>query len=374
MRVLSQAAMRPHVLQLPAFSIAAKFRPFAEAVLAWAGVMATASSGDRARAVVGWFAAHAVHPQSFLHPDGTSLNTSVLPGGETWATFNATFGTPARTNSDTDYWYALFPNGITMLEKLIGTTAGNGAIADDGMLTEYAPGQWRVRNFPDFRSVQCTLQCKMAEVVLAAIGIPAVDISTNGHDPMMFYEIETGRWLYIDPTFGEMLKISDAHLSVLDLLEASINGENASITSEKLPGAAYIPVGYFDSPNVPVNGMSFMTVHTKPQWAGGLSARDPYRFGNLPSQSAANDRPGTIAQLMPVLGAAVAGLKQSRQTVEIRLRSNWVDHVGFERSADDGATWAASGDIDYRELSDGDLRYRSVDADGFAGTPALVEI
>lgn len=248
MRVQSQSSIRSHVLVLPPVSLAARFRPFAAKVLAWAGVDPAAPARARARAVVGWFAANAIHPQAFLHPDGTTKNTSVLPVGETWASFNAAFYTDAAQARDQSYWYSLFPNGVSMLQKLIGTTAADGTVADDGMLTECAPGQWRIRDFASFRAPQCTHQCKMAQVVLAALGIPSVDISTVGHDPMSFYDIEGKRWAYIDPTFGEMLTVFGRDQSPLDLLQASLSGYSSAIVSDKLPGADYIPVGYFTSP------------------------------------------------------------------------------------------------------------------------------
>lgn len=372
-RVIYQAAMRPHVLNLPAFSLAARFRPLAAKVLAWAGVDAGDSSRARARAIVGWIAAHAVHPSSILHPDGTSLNTSVLPSGETWASFNALFNTQSTIDRDQAYWYSLFPDGETMLERLIGTVASDGTITDNGMLTEYAPNQWQIRNFANFRAPQCTLQCKMAQVLLAAVGIPGVDISTAGHDPMAYYDIEEGRWLYIDPTFGEMLLYAGDYANPLDLLMANLNGYAPMITGEQLPGASYIAVGYYNSPNYPVGGMSFMTIHTAPQWAGGLSARAPYGFGDLPSQSSVQDASGTVDLLMPTLGVGIAGLKQIGQNAEVRLRSNWFGHVSFQRSMDDGATWAVCGETDYLEVDSGTALYRSTDVDGFAGSLAVVD-
>lgn len=282
MRVLSQSSMRSHVLNLPQLALAARFRPFAAKVLAWAGISDTAPARARARAVVGWFASFAVHPQALLHPDATTKNIEVLPVGQTWATFNALFNQMGITDRDQAYWYALFPNGLSMLDKLIGTTSADGTTADDGMLTEYEPGKWRIRNFATFRAPQCTLQCKMAQVVLAAIGIPSVDISTVGHDPMAFYDIEAGRWSYIDPTFGEMLAVAGIDQTALDLLQANLSGYGSAIVSDKLPGADYIPIGYYTSPGLVPGGMSWMTVHTAPQWAGGLSAREPYRFADLP--------------------------------------------------------------------------------------------
>lgn len=302
MRVISQTALRPHVLQLPAQTLAAKYRTLAERMLNANGVTWGASSRERARAVVGWFARFAVHPQTFLHPDGGQLNLDVLPTGETWATYNALFNATSTITRDQAFWYSFFPNGMIMLEKLVGTVAADGTVADNGLLTEYANGKWRIRDFNGWRAPQCTLQCKMAQVILAAVGIPSIDISTTGHDPMAFYEIETGKWLYIDPTFGEMQTLLDSYQTPLDLLETSLSGYSTSIIGEKLPGADYIPVGYFTSPNVTPGGMAFMTIHTAPQWAGGLTDRAPYRFGNLPSQSAANDRVGTAASLMPELG------------------------------------------------------------------------
>jgi hypothetical protein len=372
MRVQSQASVRSHVLDLPALSLAACFRPFAAKVLAWAGVAANAPARSRARAVVGWFAANAVHPQAFLHPNGTTKNTSVLPAGETWASFNAAFYTDAAQARDQAFWYGLFPNGITMLQKLIGTTAADGTITDDGMLTEYQTGKWRIRNFANFRAPQCTLQCKMAQVVLAAIGIPSVDISTVGHDPMAFYDIEAARWSYIDPTFGEMLIMFGRDQTPLDLLQANLSGYGAAIASDKLPGADYIPVGYYTSPNLAQGGMSIMTVHTAPQWAGGLSARAPYRFGDLPSQSAANDRPGTMAQIMPQLGVGIADMTQSARALQVRLRSSWPAHSQFQRSRDAGVSWAACSATDIIARDSGEYLYRSIDADGFAGTMAEI--
>ncbi len=371
MRVLSQAVIRSHILQLPPLPLAARFRPLAARMLAWAGVAATAPARDRARAIVGWFAAHAVHPQAFLHPDAGTANLAVLPVGENWATFNATFYTVPAQDRDQAYWYGLFPNGLSMLAKLIGTTGADGVTADDGMLTEYEPGRWRIRSFADYRAPQCTLQCKMAQVVLAAIGIPSVDISTIGHDPMAFYDIEAGRWIYIDPTFGEMLTVLGRDQSVFDLLQTSLGGYSPAIQSSKLPGADYIPVGYFTSPNLLPGGMSKMTVHTAPQWAGGLSQRAPARFGDLPSQSATDDAPCTVAQLMPVLGVGIAGLQRSGAQVEVRLRSAWPGHVRFQRRIGEG-DWANCSATDYRPVGGGEVRYRSIDAEGFSGTVAIV--
>lgn len=372
MRIISQVAVRPHVLQLPPIDLAAKFRPLAAKMLAWASVADTAPARVRARAIVGWFAAHAVHPQNFLHPNTTTQNLDVLPTGETWASFNALYNQPAIEARDLSFWYALFPNGISMLQKLVGSIAADGVVADDGMLTEYAPGQWRIRNFADFRAVQCTLQCKMAQVVLAAIGIPSVDISTTGHDPMAFYDIEAGRWLYIDPTFGEMLTVLGRDQGVLDLLQISMAGHEQAVASDKLPGASYIPVGYFDSPSVTPGGMEYMTVHTAPQWAGGLPQRSPYRFGALPSESSGNDVPGTVEELMPVLGVGLAGFRQVDALVEVRLRSNWPDHAKFQRRQNDNETWQDCTDIDYITANSERVIYRSMDSNGFCGTIAVL--
>lgn len=374
MQVISQITIRPHVLQLPALSLAAAIRPFAAKILAAAGVSATASSGARARAVVGWFAANAVHPQTFLHPDGSVLNSAVLPVGETWATFNALFNAGGTIARDQAFWYGLFPNGLAMLAKLIGTIAIDGSVADDGMLTEYAPGKWRIRSFAGFRAPQCTLQCKMAQVVLAAIGIQSVDISTVGHDPMVYYDIEAARWLYIDPTFGEMQMMVGERMSPLDLLQTSITGSSGAIVGAKLPGADYLAVGYFTSPSKPADGMSWMTIHTAPQWNGGMSARAPYRFASLPSQSDPFDRPASVDEILPQLGVGITGLRRVAQVVEVRMRSNWLGHVRFQRSTDAGTTWADCDALDYRKPASGAVRYRSVDADGFAGTPALLVI
>lgn len=374
MRVISQTALRPHVLQLPAQTLAAKYRTLAERMLNANGVTWGASSRERARAVVGWFARFAVHPQTFLHPDGGQLNLDVLPTGETWATYNALFNATSTITRDQAFWYSFFPNGMIMLEKLVGTVAADGTVADNGLLTEYANGKWRIRDFNGWRAPQCTLQCKMAQVILAAVGIPSIDISTTGHDPMAFYEIETGKWLYIDPTFGEMQTLLDSYQTPLDLLETSLSGYSTSIIGEKLPGADYIPVGYFTSPNVTPGGMAFMTIHTAPQWAGGLTDRAPYRFGNLPSQSAANDRVGTAASLMPELGVGIVSLERIGRTAEVRLRSNWLAHTAFQRSVDGGGTWSACTAIDYVAEEFGEVRYRSVDPDGFAGTPAIITV
>ncbi|WP_294275778.1 hypothetical protein [uncultured Sphingomonas sp.] len=373
MRIVSQALLRPHVLQLPPLAAAARFRPLALKMLAWAGIDPAASTRQRARAIVGWFAAHAVHPQEFLHPAGTALNIGVLPVGETWQSYNTLFNAAATIDRDQAYWYGIFPDGITMLQKLVGTVAADGSVTDDGMLTEYAPGKWRIRSFAAWRAPQCTLQCKMAQVVLAAIGILSIDISTAGHDPMAFYEAETGRWLYIDPTFGEMLMLSGRHLTPFDAMKASRDGLAAAISGEKLIGASYIPVGYFAAPSTPANGtgMSFMTIHTAPHWAGGMSARAPYRFGDMPSQSALYDRQGTMSQLAPMLGVGIAGILQQGQNIEVRLRSSWPGHVAFQRSIDSGLTWGPCAAIDF-PLRDREVRYRSVDASGFSGTPAIL--
>lgn len=372
MRIINQTDIKPHVLQLPELSLASKVKSLAAKILASGGANQLSTTVDKARAIVGWFAANAVHPQAFLHPDGTTLNTSVLPSGETWATFNAAFNTTAAIDRDQAYWYSMFPNGIAMLEKLVGTIANDGTVSDNGLLTEYQTGKWRIRGFDTWRAPQCTLQCKMAQVVLASVGIQSIDISTVGHDPMAFYDDFSKKWLYIDPTFGEMQTLMGNRLSPLDLLESSLSGYSQSIIGEKLPGADYIPVGYFTSPNVTPGGMSFMTIHTAPQWAGGLSDRAPYRFGNLPSQSATNDRVGSISKILPEIGCGTTSALSNNYVCEIKLRSNIQNFSSFQRSFDRGLTWAACTSVDYVNPGSGDVYYRSVDTNGFGFSYARI--
>lgn len=370
MPILQQAVIRPHNIIQPKFELAAKYRPLAERILGLQGVALTAPSRARARAIVGWIAAHAVHPASALHPNGHTLRTEVLPAGETWASFNALFDVTARLASDNAYWYGLYPAGGTMLERLVGTIASNGSISDDGMLTEYEPGKWRIRNFTSFRAVQCTLQCKMAQVLLGAIGIPTIDITTVAHDPMAYYDAEQGRWLYIDPTFGEMLTRGGVDLSPLDLLSTSLAGDANKIVSDVLPGAEWLAERYFKPANV-VAGMSFMVVYVDPQWLGGFQARQPFRFRNLGPQVA--DQPqASVSELMPVLGCGFAGADLNGRTVEARLVTNWPDHVGYQRSLDLGVTWSTCAEIDYLQPGVGEVRYRSVDAGGRSGLVAVV--
>lgn len=369
MEVLSQAVLRPHRLILPSLAAALPFAPLSRRMLAWAGVAETAPSLDRARAIVGWFAAHAVHPAPTLHPDGTTANVGVLPPGETWASFNAAFNTPAVIERDNAYWYGLFPDAGAMLQRLVGTLDAAGVPGPDGMLEEHAPGAWRIRSFAGFRAPQCTLQCKMAQIVLAAQGLHSADLSTTGHDPMMVLETETGRWLYIDPTFGEMLSHDGALLDPLEALRLSLAGEAAQIIGVRLPGADYLQDTFFAGPRLPA-GMAWMTVHTSPNWLGGLSARSPHRFLDLPGQSAFWDVPAGAEALMPQLGCGIAGLARFGTTVDVRLRSSWPDHVGFERRVGADPGWNSCAPTDQISIGTGSVRYRSVDSGGFAGMEA----
>ncbi len=371
MRIISQTQIGQSVLKLPPLSDAAKYKPFALKILTWAGVSETDTSIMRARAIVGWMAAHALHPFTGLHPDGYTINTSVLPAGETWATFNAAFDTTASFNRDNAYWYDLYPDGRTMLERLIGTVASDGSVADDGMLTEYAANQWRVRNFVDFRAPQCTLQCKMAQVLLAAIGIPSTDLTTTGHDPMMFYSIETGEWLYIDPTFGEMQMLAGQYLTPLDLIQLSNTGRASEIIGQRLLSFAYPAIRYFEGERMP-NGMTFMTIYSTPQWSGGISARTPYRIIGFAGLSATGDMVATASEVMPQLGCGVMGVKSLGTITEVRLRSNWPQHAAFERSDDNGTTWSVCNATDYIGQDKASVRYRSVTAEGFAGKQAYL--
>lgn len=371
-RILQQASVRPHNLELPALSLSAKYRAFANRLLAIDGVPADAPCIDRARAIVGWIAAKAIHPSSTLHPNGSVANIEALPQGESWATFNTAFDNASAVLRDNTFWYALYPNGGAMLEKLIGAVSDDGSVADNGMLTEYAPNVWRIRSFASFRAPQCTLQCKMAQALLAAIGIVSVDITTLGHDPMTFYDAESGHWLYIDPTFGEMMKLDDEYLSPLDLVTASLAGRASVITGENLPGGAYLAETYFQGARLPA-GMTIMTIYVRPQWTGGFSQRYPWRFGDLPGQSP-SDPGGTAAQLMPHLGCGFASAEWFGHTVEVRLRSSWPNHVGYQRSTDLGATWTPCGAVDFLISDVGQVRYRSIDAEGFSGTHATLLI
>lgn len=372
MHIVQQTAIRPHRVIFPKVELAAKYRLLAEWILWLGGVSVTAPSRDRARAIVGWIAAHAVHPASSLHPNGSDAHTEVLPAGETWASFNAVFDRTDRLASDNAYWYGLYPAGGTMLERLVGTIAADGSIGDDGMLVEYEPGKWRIRSFATFRAVQCTLQCKMAQVLLGAIGIPTLDITTVAHDPMAYYDAEQGRWLYIDPTFGEMLTRGGLDLSPLDLLATSLAGDAGKIVSDVLPCAEWLGERYFKPANTAA-GMSFMVVYVDPQWLGGFQDRRPYRFRGLGPQDVTQPQAG-VADLMPSVGCGFAGADINGRTVEARLVSNWPGHVGYQRSLDRGATWKACAEVDYVQPGDGEVRYRSVDANGFAGTAAVISV
>lgn len=371
MQIVQQAVIRPHKLIFPQFALAAKYRPLAERILTIAGVALTAPSRDRARAIVGWVAAHAVHPASALHPDGQTEHDDVLPVGETWTSFNDIFDVTARLASDNNYWFAVYPAGGTMLERLVGTIASNGDITDNGMITEYETGKWRIRNFTDFRAVQCTHQVKMAQVLLGAIGIPTLDITTVAHDPMAYFDAEQGRWLYIDPTFGEMLTRRGVDLSPLDLISLSLAGDADEITSDVLPGAEWLAERYFKPANVAA-GMSFMVVYVDPQWLGGFQARRPYRFRGLGAQVADQPQAAT-SELLPIIGCGFAGADLNGDTVEVRLVNNWPNHSKYQRSLDRGSSWADCAEIDFLRPGSGEVRYRSVDALGFAGSSAILD-
>ncbi|WP_294319710.1 hypothetical protein [uncultured Sphingomonas sp.] len=370
MRIVQQSVLRPHLVMAPPFVLAAKYRPLAERIVTGAGVALTAPSRDRARAIVGWVAANAIHPAAALHPDGTTARADVLPEGETWASFNAVFDKADRLASDNAYWYGLYPAGGVMLERLVGTIAADGTIATDGMLVEVAPGKWRIRDFASFRAVQCTLQCKMAQVLLGAIGIPTLDITTVAHDPMAYYDAEQGRWLYIDPTFGEMLTQGGVDLSSLDLISISLAGDADEIVSSVLPGAEWLAERYFKPANVAA-GMSMMVVYVDPQWMGGFQDRRPYRFRGLGPQLVSQP-PATVSELMPIIGCGFAGVDVNGATIEVRLVSNWPGHTSYQRSLDRGATWTPCGAVDYLREDVADARYRSVDASGFAGAAAIL--
>lgn len=370
MHIVQQTAIRPHKIIFPKFELAAKYRPLAERILSLADVATTAPSRDRARAIVGWVAATAIHPAAALHPNGTTVHTYVLPEGETWSSFNAVFDQTDRLASDNAYWYALYPAGGVMLERLVGAVAEDGTIGSDGMLVEYEPGKWRIRDFASFRAVQCTLQCKIAEVLLGAIGIPTLDITTVAHDPMCYYDAEQGRWLYIDPTFGEMLTLAGVDLSPLDLISISLAGDANKIVSSVLPGAEWLAERYFKPANVEA-GMSLMVMYVDPQWLGGFQDRRPYRFRGLGPQITSQPQAG-VTDLLPVLGCGFTGADINGRTIEVVLVSNWPGHAAYQRSLDLGATWEACVEIDYLRPGQGEVRYRSVDAGGRSGAQAVI--
>ncbi|MFQ3666188.1 MAG: hypothetical protein SNJ79_09205 [Sphingomonadaceae bacterium] len=314
-----------------------------------------------------------MHPDDALHPDGLLEGTEVLPPGETWASFNAAFDNSAAIARDLAYWFGLFPDGILMLERLIGTTDSAGAQADDGMLVRTGMSSWRLRNFADYRAPQCTHQCKMAQVLLAAQGILSVDLSINSHDPMMFHDNATGRWFYIDPTFGEMLVASGEHLDPLAAFRLSLTGNASAIVSQKLPGAGFLQGSYFSGDRLP-EGIRWLTVHASPNWAGGSTARLPHRFSDLPSQSAFWDVPAGATKLMPEFGCGVMGLRKFGKIVEVRLGTNWPGATAFERSLDGGGSWTSCASVDFVDEGVGSVMYRAVDPQGASGKAAIVQV
>lgn len=371
MTIVQHAEIFPHVVKAPDVTKVAKLAKLSADILAWAGVNKNASSLDRAGAIVGWVAAHAVHPDDVLHPNGHTLFTDVLPPGKTWAQFNTAFDAGPSILRDNAHWFGLFPNSVAMIESLVGTIDAQGNVADNGMLKRDGPLHWRIRDFATFRAVQCTLQCKIAQGLLGAQGIHSVDLTTTSHDPMAVHNNETGRWAYICASYGELLAVGGVAQNPLELLSRSLAGNIAGIAPLKLPGTGHI-VGTYFNPAVHPAGMTFMTVHCSPNWAGGSPARAPHRFGALPSQSDVWDVPASAAQIMPELGCGFAGIAETDAGVEIRLVSSWPGHTGFQRRLG-GGQWKPCGAIDYPPAS-GQVAYRSVDALGWSGKPAVVAL
>jgi hypothetical protein len=180
-------------------------KPLVADIYASYGLNESSPALERTSALRDWVARNMVHPETRLHPNGSTANSGVLPNGESWESVNAIL-TADKITTDQKFWDSFRFDGYAMLNTLLGTLdPTTGKRKNDGMMEQIAPGRFRIKDIHTFKYPFCTYQASVLVVLWAAAGFDGMGLSTNGHDPAAVFVPGSG-WIYSDPTFNEEVR------------------------------------------------------------------------------------------------------------------------------------------------------------------------
>ncbi len=337
---------------------------------------------DKARAIRDFVARTAVHPFQAFHTNTVS-NSSVLPEGSTWTEFMEVLSVAERVNSDSLFWWNLYPVGFDMLNALIGTLDLNTLErSDDGMMIKISQGKYQIRNYEQYHSVLCSWQQYIFVHLLAAAGLHGMVLTAQGHDPGAVYIPEFGKWVWEDPTFNEeyILDGVGEPLSPLELLYYSALGEVDRLTPLKSRGpdwdmAPYInlsecpPYTSYFSGNGPIYYIRANLNNQyidNPSWTAINVQYDSPDSPSSESYTRVNEQ-----IIFPQLGVKIEEVVEKEDGFRVTLSSNYPNHYKYLRKMNNGE-WAQCAAIDSLPLIPGVYSYRSIDLQNNHGTDATV--
>ena len=345
----------------------------------------------RVEAITEFVARHFIHPGGpggHLHvgvPAGTRREQ--LPAGKERADI-WTEASP-RTQDDNLHWDTMTAQAI--LGEMLGTyDAGSQTRGTDGLMSRVSAGRYRIKDLGTYRTVQCTIQHRVARYLIqaagaaAAVGREAVWGNCDNHDPMQVYMAESNGWVWYDATFGEVIEDAATGrqiglLELYDRAEAARQGQPvAEVVSRKLRPPSYASSSWigteYDARNTYVDydlnrfGPTFLGLQLNESqavsslrfrhldcagfWASGLS--------NQPTVYVPSPR-GTA---FPHLGLSVRSARPVPGGVsfEVVPPARFPD-AQLERRAGGGA-WERCGGEQTRALGSGAVAFRAVDALG----------
>lgn len=392
-RVLRQAvandvsSRHEYVAMDPEHPRVAALRPLVADILADYGN--PADGLGRARALRDWVARVAIHPHGPLHPPGSTANLAVLPAGASWARVIQVGTQAERLAADSRFWMLQWPDGIAMLDRLLGTLdTASGRRADDGQLVHVAGSHYRVRDVETYHYVLCSYQSRMLIALWAAAGLHGMMLSTIGHDASGVFIPELGKWVYMDPTFNEEYALDGVGdpLSPPELLAYSAAGLSHLLVKRSIAGPHWSRDRYADARVDPL--ASYVG-----QYPGGFTLMGS-QLQNAVARPGSPDRhvqidlpwlasdptfgdqrlfaPVPISVAFPRLGVQVLDVAPVLTGRLVRLGSTLPYHVRFERRLD-GGPWETVAAANVVPPSAIRVEYRSLDGTGNTGTPAVLE-
>lgn len=183
-------------------------QPLVTGILTAYGLTGGSSAINKINAITDWVARTCLHADSRIHPNGSTINTSVLPAGKAWADVNAV-NTAPKVAADLAYWLGFNYDGFKMLDILLGTLdTGTGIRAADGLMTQVSGVQYRMVSESAFKYMFCTFQVSVLQCLFSAAGFESMMLSTQADDTCCVFIPGTG-WIHTSPTFNERFHLGD---------------------------------------------------------------------------------------------------------------------------------------------------------------------
>jgi hypothetical protein len=347
------------------------------------------SSLDRARAIRDWVARTAIYPDSWVRPDTTTSNLSVLPLGKTWQDANQVMRTPGRWDLDATYWRQFYADGYLVLNKLLGTLdQATGQRANDGMMEHVAGSRYRIRDIESYHYLACSFQAFIVNTLWAAAGLHGMIVSVVSHDPTAVFIPEMGRWVYEDASYNNeyLLDGVGEPLSPLQLLAVSTAGQSGRLRAVKTRGPDFDPAVYpstraYTDNGMHPEGMIIVGPGLYRRWVGYAGFPMHYVAVDVPALSTVIDpwgdpnvfTPVSAEVAFPMLAPTIDSVAVEDSVQVVHLGSTFPGHVRYERRIGGGA-WETVGDTDVLPIGASRVEYRSVDSVGSVSASAVLDV